>query len=108
MRQRVLEESDMPAKFMKVLAFPFGALFVSGVAFANLEQVKTYKAVFPDEEKPKCVVCHVDKLPKKEDGKHDWNDYGKKILDAKKELKKEKVDEEVLEKVGKNEAAETE
>ena len=78
------------------------------IAFANLEQVKNYKAAFPDEGKPKCAACHVAKLPKKEEGKHDWNEYGKKILEAKKELNKEKVDEEVLKKVGKNEAAEAE
>ena len=92
-------------KTIKTLLIALVFLFSSGLALANLEQVKNYKAAFPDEEKPKCMTCHVDKIPKKEEGKHDWNDYGKKILEAKKELKKEKVDEEVLKKVGKNEAA---
>ena len=82
-------------------------LFSAALAFANLETVKIYKAVF-EGEKPKCTYCHVDKTPKKEEGKHELNDYGKKVLAAKNELKKEKVDEEVLKKVGKNEAADTE
>ena len=88
----------------KGTVFAIVSLFSSCLAFANLEQVKNYKAAFPDEEKPKCIACHVDKIPKKDEGKHEWNDYGKKVLEAKKELNKEKVDEEVFKKVGKNEA----
>ena len=89
----------------KIAYMSVACLFMSGSAFASLEVVKTYKAAFPDEEKPKCLACHVDKIPKKDEGKHEWNDYGKKILAAKKELNKEKVDEDVLKKVGKSEAA---
>ena len=47
-------------------------------AFANLEQQKIYKEAFPDS-KPKCITCHVDAIPKKDEGKHDWNAYGKEI-----------------------------
>ena len=92
-------------KMTKALLVAVVFLFSSGLASANLEIVKTYKAAFPDEEKPKCMTCHVDKIPKKDEGKHEWNDYGKKILAAKKELNKDKVDEDVLKKVGKSEAA---
>ena len=85
-----------------VVAF---SLCFAGTAMADLEILKTYKATF-EGEKPKCTCCHTDKTPKKEEGKHENNDYGKKLLAAKKELQKEKVDEDVLKKVGKNEAAE--
>lgn len=47
-------------------------------AWADIKQVKIYKEAFP-EEKPKCACCHTDKMPKKDDGKHDLNDYGKKV-----------------------------
>jgi hypothetical protein len=88
--------------------FVFSFLTMTGTAArANLAQVKLYKTTF-EGEKPKCTTCHMDKAPKKEEGKHEWNDYGKKILAAKKELNKEQVDEEVLKKVGKNEAADQE
>ena len=77
------------------------SLFVSGLAFANLDQVKANKAAFPDEEKPKCTTCHVDKIPKKDDGKHEWNEYGQKLRKV-----KEKPDVETYKTVGKNAAAE--
>ena len=77
-------------------------LFVSGLASANLEQAKIYKEAFPDE-KPKCTNCHVSKMPKKEDGKHDWNEYGQKVRKV-----KEKPDVETYKTVGKNEVAEDE
>ena len=90
----------MTAKFFKVSALSITTLFLSGVAFANLEQVKLYKEAFPDEEKPKCMNCHVDKIPKKEDGKHDWNEYGQKVRKV-----KEKPDVETYKTAGKNPAA---
>ena len=74
-------------------------MFVSGLAFANLAQVKLYKEAFPDE-KPKCSCCHVDKMPKKEDGKHDWNEYGLKVKKV-----KEHPDVDTYKTAGKNEAA---
>ena len=83
------------------------SLCFAGDGLANLGVVKAYKEAFPGE-KPKCSCCHVDKAPKKEEGKHEFNDYGKKVFAAKTELNKEKVDEEVLKKAGKNEASETE
>ena len=78
----------------------------SGFASANLEVAKLYKSALGMDEKPKCISCHVDKLPKKEDGKHENNEYGKKLMAAKTELKKETIDEEVLKSAGKNETAE--
>ena len=50
----------------KTVIFLTGALVLcgTGVAFANLEQAKVYKSAFGGD-KPKCINCHVDKLPKK-------------------------------------------
>ena len=91
--------------FKKVSFFGFlvlaSSIFAAGVAFANLDQIKAYKAAFPDEEKPKCTTCHVDKIPKKEEGKHNWNEYGLKVRKV-----KEKADVETYKTVGKNAAAE--
>jgi len=82
-----------------ILVGVFSLCFTS-ISMANLKVIRIYKQTFPGE-KPKCTLCHLDKTPKKAEGKHEHNAYGKKILKAKKELKKEKVDAEVLEKVGK-------
>ncbi len=58
----------------------FVLLLIVGIpsAFADVKQIKIYKEAYPDS-KPKCAHCHVDTTPKKEDGKHDLNDYGKKV-----------------------------
>jgi hypothetical protein len=48
---------------------------------ADMAQIKAYKETYPDA-KPKCIDCHVDKMPKKDDGAHDPNDYGKSVLKA--------------------------
>ncbi|MDP2654410.1 MAG: hypothetical protein Q8Q08_10320 [Candidatus Omnitrophota bacterium] len=48
-------------------------------ALANVEQIKIYKGAFPDS-KPKCLFCHVDAVPKKDDGKHEPNAYGQAVL----------------------------
>ena len=57
------------------------AMFLMGsvTAEASIEQMKLYKKVFP-ESKPKCLVCHLDALPKKADGSHNPNSYGQKII----------------------------
>ncbi|HTL71304.1 MAG TPA: hypothetical protein VL404_08450 [Candidatus Eisenbacteria bacterium] len=72
------------------------SLSLAGGALANVEQAKLYKSVFGGE-KPKCLTCHVDKLPKKEDGKHDPNDYGKKLTAV-----NPKPDEATYKQVGAN------
>lgn len=86
----------------KVLILAITPVFVSGLALANLEQVKIYKEAFPGE-KPKCTNCHVDKMPKKDDGKHEWNEYGLKVKKV-----KEKPDVETYKTVGKNTASDAE
>lgn len=53
-------------------------------AWASLKEIKVYKEAYPDE-KPKCACCHVDKKPSKEDGKHELNEYGKKVMALSKE-----------------------
>ena len=50
-------------------------------AQANFAQIKAYKATYPDA-KPKCIDCHVDKVPKKDDGAHVLNDYGHAVVKA--------------------------
>jgi len=63
--------------------FVFSFFFLAGTtAMANLTQLKLYKEAFPGET-PKCTTCHVDKIPKKEDGKHEWNAYGQKVIKMK-------------------------
>jgi hypothetical protein len=54
------------------------SLALCGSALATMEIHKEYKA---KDAKANCASCHVDKMPKKE--KHDLNDFGKKVLEAK-------------------------
>jgi hypothetical protein len=84
-------------------AFVF--IFLAGAvtpAMANLTQFKLYKEAFPDEN-PKCTTCHVDKIPSKAEGKHEWNEYGQKLRKV-----KPTPDAETYKTVGKNESADTE
>ncbi len=53
-------------------------LVLSSQAFAGVDQLKYYREINPDL-KPSCLYCHIDKTPKKEDGKHDLNPYGTKV-----------------------------
>ena len=46
----------------------------------DMKQMKIYKEAFPDA-KVKCVSCHADAMPKKDDGQHEMNDYGKAVVD---------------------------
>ena len=69
--------TDHRAAF-KVVAFGIlmgFALWISP-AYANLKEIKAYKEAFP-EAKPKCINCHEAEKPKKDEGMHEWNDYGK-------------------------------
>ncbi len=63
-----------------------GIMFVmTGIpAQASLKEIKNYKEAFPDT-KPKCINCHKDEKPKKEDGQHDPNEYGEAVLSTDKE-----------------------
>ena len=58
-----------------------GFIFWAASAHADMAQIKAYKETYPDA-KPKCIDCHVDKMPKKDDGQHDANDYGKAVIKA--------------------------
>jgi hypothetical protein len=50
-------------------------VFAAGAARADMAQMKIYKEAQPGS-KIKCVDCHKDAMPKKDDGQHDVNDYG--------------------------------
>ncbi|MBF0593628.1 MAG: hypothetical protein HQL22_01525 [Candidatus Omnitrophica bacterium] len=64
-----------------------GVFLLTSTAHADLKQMKAYKEAYPDT-KPKCIDCHVADLPKKDDGAHDNNDYGKAVMaEAKKTAK---------------------
>lgn len=69
--------------FKNVLALGLGIVWIMRIlpAHADITQIKAYKEVFP-EAKPKCIECHVDAMPKKADGQHDPNDYGKAVVAA--------------------------
>ncbi len=60
-------------------------------AHADMAQIKAYKEAYPDST-PKCINCHVDKMPKKDDGAHEGNDYGNAIVKAAKAKGLEKPD----------------
>ena len=68
-------------------------------AWANVKESKAYKGAFPGE-KPKCLCCHTSEKPKKEDGQHDLNDYGKKVIAIKAE-----PDAETFKQAGSNNCA---
>ena len=81
------------------------------VSFASVETLKVYREVNPDL-KPNCMYCHVDKMPKKEDGKHELNAYGLKVKEAmgtdKKELSADELKQAyitVFKQLGRHDAA---
>ena len=59
-------------------------------ASADVNQIKVYKEAFP-EAKPKCINCHADALPKKDEGKHETNAYGKAVEEAAKRRGREEL-----------------
>ncbi len=66
-------------KFRKISSLTLVVFFALVIcARADMKQIKAYKEAFPGEA-PKCVACHVDSLPKKDDGKHELNEYGQKV-----------------------------
>ena len=84
--------------YKKILFLTAAAFFIYGAsAQADVNQIKLYKEAFPDA-KPKCIDCHVDAIPKKDEGKHEWNAYGKKVKEISKEAK---PTAETYKKVGK-------
>lgn len=62
----------------------FVTVFMAVPAWANIKEIKAYKEAYPDT-KPKCIGCHTDEKPKKDDGQHELNDYGKKVAAIKAE-----------------------
>ena len=68
-------------KIAGVLMAAVCGLVFSGKAQANLNMIKEYKIAYPDT-KLKCIDCHTAALPKKDDGQHDWNDYGLAVKKA--------------------------
>lgn len=69
-------------KIGSILGFIFCSVFLgNSLVMANVDQIKVYKAAFPDS-KPQCIFCHIDKLPKKDEGMHEPNAYGKKVREA--------------------------
>jgi hypothetical protein len=68
---------------MKTVTFCIlsGFIFWAASAQGDMQQIKNYKETYPDA-KPKCINCHIDEHPKKADGQHDANDYGKAAVKA--------------------------
>jgi hypothetical protein len=56
-----------------------GLLLLMSAAQANMKEMKMYKEAFPGTT-VKCIDCHVDTMPKKDDGKHELNAYGKSVI----------------------------
>ena len=85
---------------MGVLFF-FMFFLMSSSAWANVEQIKAYKAAH-EGAKPKCIWCHALEKPKKEDGLHELNEYGKKAKDLKETPDCKLTDAEIYGSIGKN------
>src|SRR3989338_3003249 len=80
--EKMFYSIDRSKKMGLICGFVFAFVLAGNTpAMANVEQVKLYKAAYPDS-KPKCTFCHIDKLPKKDDGMHEPNAYGKKVREA--------------------------
>lgn len=62
-----------------ILFIGLGLVFWMTAAQASMKETKVYKEAFPDA-RIKCMDCHVDAMPKKDDGKHELNDYGKAVI----------------------------
>lgn len=91
----MLHSVSQLSKIGSILGFVFCFVFLgNSLVMANVNQIKFYKAAFPDS-KPKCTFCHVDKLPKKDEGLHEWNAYGKKVKET-----DEKITADTYKKVG--------
>jgi len=61
-----------------VALFWSGWMLLVGTSSATLEHLKEAKASGVPAQS--CDYCHMDKVPKKDDGKHDPNDRGKWLL----------------------------
>ncbi|MBF0489038.1 MAG: hypothetical protein HQL15_00285 [Candidatus Omnitrophica bacterium] len=72
----------------------------SSLVLANPTMIKAYKSVYPDA-KLKCNMCHVDALPKKAEGSHEWNAYGLAVKKAAKDAGLEHPTEDTFKAAGK-------
>lgn len=73
-----------------------GVFLFTSVSNADIKQIKAYKEAYPGAA-VKCINCHVDAMPKKDDGKHENNAYGNAVKEeAKKEAVASAAKEEVL------------
>jgi hypothetical protein len=68
-------------RFMIVSVFAVCGILLSVSAPADMVQIKAYKEAFPGSTL-KCINCHIDDNPKKDDGQHDNNAYGKAVVKA--------------------------
>jgi hypothetical protein len=84
---------------MKTIIILTGIIFWTTFAQADIEQIKAYKETYPDA-KPKCINCHVDEHPKKVDGQHEANDYGKSAVKAAKAAGLEKPNADTYKTLG--------
>ena len=62
-----------------ILLIGLGVVLWMTMAQAGMKDMKIYKEAYPDAT-TKCINCHVDAMPKKDDGKHEWNAYGKAVI----------------------------
>ncbi len=93
----------MIVKNVKGLVFSLVVLsgfVLSSTAQANPAMIKAYKQAFPDA-RPKCINCHVNALPKKAEGQHEWNAYGLAVQKAAKDAGLEHPTADTFKKVGK-------
>ena len=67
-----------------------GWIALSGTSMATLDQQKQAKAAGVAVKD--CTFCHVDKLPKKDEGKHELNDVGKWLVAEKEKRGAKQVD----------------
>ncbi len=73
---------------------------LSNTALANPAMIKAYRQAFPDAH-TKCINCHVDTMPKKAEGQHEWNAYGLAVKKAAKDAGLTDPTADTFKKVGK-------
>ncbi len=86
----------MKIRWMVWLLFVVFLVSLSGLSHANTKEIKIYKKTFEVDKAPKCISCHVNEKPKKDDNNTELNEYGKKV-----QAVKEEIDEESFKAVGK-------
>ncbi len=92
----------MKVKNVKGLVFSLVVLsgfVLSNTAQANPAMIKAYKKAFPDA-RTKCINCHVSALPKKAEGRHEWDAYGLAVKKAAKDAGLEHPSADTFKKVG--------